>query len=264
MSAAFDSAEHLHRIAPAVVLAVGEEHDRLVRLRAARGLPREQVVRQRETVADRGLPFALQNLIVHEVDVAQQVVVVEGQRADDVGVVGEDDRARSGRRARDRTNVLIASFVASRRVFARGRLDVVARCSGVSPISSCMLDDRSRSTTMSRPRDETSACEYGRTGSISATPISASASGEHDERQPAERSTRGRRATEGSMTTVAAAIAPAHAPLEQRDGREAAREPATRATAGGTSSSAARRPTAPRAPSASRHASADGSAACGA
>src|SRR5437867_6945590 len=80
----------------------------------------------------------------------------------------------------------MASLVASRRVLPDGRtvcaasrlLNVrlaIVRTGFTRSIGSCMLDDRSSTMTMSRPRDEISASEYGSTGSMSASPVSASA-----------------------------------------------------------------------------------------
>src|SRR5712664_2691651 len=90
---------------------------------------------------------------------------------------------RSSRR--EVTNDLIASLVAVRRVFtdlagaAESRVLKVrfwnVRGGRTRPISSSMLDDRSSVITMSSPREVISACEYGRTGSISAQPRSRTA-----------------------------------------------------------------------------------------
>src|SRR5262245_6758682 len=91
---------------------------------------------------------------------------------------------RSSRRRE--TKFLIAPFTASRRVFPGGRraapvwrLLNVGFCSEragrARSIASCMLDDKSSTTTMSRPRDWIWDSEYGRTGSISAQAVSASA-----------------------------------------------------------------------------------------
>ena len=90
---------------------------------------------------------------------------------------------RSSRR--DATNDLIASFVAVSRDFTDFIGDAESlvlnvrfwnvRGGRMRPISSSMLDDRSSAMTMSSPRDVISACEYGSTGSITATPRRSSA-----------------------------------------------------------------------------------------
>ena len=121
--------------------------------RVPRRLPRQQVVRQRQAVADRRLPFALQNLVVDHVDVVQQIVVVEGQRADDVRVVREDDEpdAIVAAGANERAHRILGRLEPGLAGLAVGMLQPSSSIDGGS-ISSCMLDDRSSSITMSRPR----------------------------------------------------------------------------------------------------------------
>ena len=117
--------------------------------------------------------------------------MVERQRADDVSVVREDDERRCGRRAAAaRTpDRVLRRFEAG---LARPpRLDggsAAAGCgvNGAGSISSCMLDDRSSTMTMSSPRDCTSPSEYGSTGSISAQVSSASGDEQRRERQTPE------------------------------------------------------------------------------
>ena len=70
-------------------------------------------------------------------------------------------------------NVLTASLTASIRV--RPPATVVVVSVWPEPISSCMLDDRSSSSTMSSPFDDRSACEYGMTGCMIASPANAAA-----------------------------------------------------------------------------------------
>ena len=72
-----------------------------------------------------------------------------------------------------RTKVRTASFTASMRV--RPVVTVLVTRPWPEPISSCMLDDKSMTRTMSRPRDERSVCEYGITGCISARLVNAAA-----------------------------------------------------------------------------------------
>ena len=128
-------ADDLRRIASVVVLPVGEEHDHLiapgfVRLRRtfARRAVRsdEQIVRQREAVANRRHPFPAQQLVVDEVDVADHVVVVEGERADHVRVVREHDERDAARdedldRVLGRREAVLAGRARRRRVGARER-----------------------------------------------------------------------------------------------------------------------------------------------
>ena len=87
--------QHRDRIAPAVVLPVGEQHDYPPAAVAGDRLARQQVVGQREPLAQGRHPLSPQNLVVDHVDVPQQVLVVEGERADDVRVVRKDDEADS-------------------------------------------------------------------------------------------------------------------------------------------------------------------------
>ena len=80
---------------------------------------------------------------------------------------------RSSRRVR--MNVLTAPLTASRRVRPPATVEVLS-VFWPDPISSCMLDDRSSSRTMSSPFDWRSACEKGMTGCMIASAANAAAS----------------------------------------------------------------------------------------
>jgi hypothetical protein len=87
-----------------------------------------------------------------------QQYVIEGQRADDEGVVREHHEADAVVAAAPDEG-LDRVLTASIRV--RPPATVVVLSDWPEPISSCMLDDRSSSSKMSSPFDCSSACDMG-------------------------------------------------------------------------------------------------------